>query len=267
MPWFKVDDQTTFHPKVMRAGNAAFGAWVRLGAYCNAQLTDGFIPASVARMIASRRELETLIESQFLDQIEGGYRIHDYLEYQPSRAQVEAERKATRARVTRHRNGVTPGVSTQVSLPLTLGVSTPVPSGSRPVPSRPTSEETLAESADADPAGESGEAAFDAEEAFTKVYELFPRKEGKSKGKKVFEREIASQIGYERFVQSVRNYAAHVAAEGRELKHVKQFDTFMRCWEDYAPGNFEPLPPRPRELSRGQVPVVRDLDYSNGGSK
>jgi len=43
MPWFKVDDTLAFHAKVVAAGNAAMGLWVRAGAHSMQQLTDGFI--------------------------------------------------------------------------------------------------------------------------------------------------------------------------------------------------------------------------------
>lgn len=107
MAWFKVDDQSAFHPKVVRAGNAAFGAWVRLGAYCNAQLTDGFIPEQVALLVASKKEIEAMIDAGMLLTAEGGYQIHDYLEFQPSKAEVIERRNAIKSRVKRHRNGVT----------------------------------------------------------------------------------------------------------------------------------------------------------------
>lgn len=133
MPWFKIDDQSTFNPKVMRAGNAAFGAWVRMGAYCNAQLTDGFIPEQMARMIATARELDSMTAAGIAHKVDGGYRIHDYLEYQPSKEEVTSEREAIRTRVKRHRNGKRNGVTPTV----TNADVTATETGPRPVPSRP----------------------------------------------------------------------------------------------------------------------------------
>ena len=52
MVWFLVDDNVTFHKKVMDAGNAAFGAWTRAGAWSAANLTNGFIPCRIAYRIA-----------------------------------------------------------------------------------------------------------------------------------------------------------------------------------------------------------------------
>jgi hypothetical protein len=64
-----------------------------------------------------------------------GYQIHDYLEYNPSREQVLAERAASRRRVQKHRNGISNGVTspveTDVPVPVTrtkeAKASTPKP--------------------------------------------------------------------------------------------------------------------------------------------
>jgi hypothetical protein len=98
MAWFRVDDQSAFHPKVVRAGNAAFGAWVRLGAYCNAQLTDGFVPEQVARLIASKREIDNMIAAGLLHPTSGGYEIHDYHDFQPASDEVKERRAQVAAK-------------------------------------------------------------------------------------------------------------------------------------------------------------------------
>lgn len=105
MAWFKVDDQAAFNPKVMRAGNAAFGAWVRMGAYCNAQRTDGFVPQDTAVLIASKKDIDAAITAGMLYAVEGGYQIHDYLKYQPSKADIEASLAAARGRMRSRRSG------------------------------------------------------------------------------------------------------------------------------------------------------------------
>lgn len=142
-------------------------------------------------------------------------------------------------------------------------------------PSEPSSEETYPDSADADSGSSAGvQEGFKLESPaettssldFEAAYALFPRKEGKSKGLKRAESKIRTKAQYDRFVAAIANYARHVA--GRETDKVKQFDTFVGCWEDYAPGNFQSPPAGAgRDLTRGQVPVSRGLDYSNGGTK
>lgn len=216
MAWFKVDDNAAFHPKIVRAGNAAFGAWIRLGAYCAAQLTDGFIPEQVARMIATKRELDTLAICGLLRDDSGGFLIHDYLEYQPSRDHVLAEREATRARVSRHRNGVGNGVTNTVGN--TVGNTAP----SHPIPSHPhRTEETKTRAK---------RSVFDFEAAYLE----YPRKEGKSAGMLKCQREIKTEEDYTALKTAIGHYAAKCAAEQTEQKYIKQFSSFMSCWRDYV---------------------------------
>jgi hypothetical protein len=106
MPRFRLEDAFAFHPKVVQAGNAAVGAWVRMGTYCAANLTDGFIPDRVARLIANEDELKDLLGAKLIRRSESGYCIHDYLTYQISKQDVEEERASAKERMRSHRKGV-----------------------------------------------------------------------------------------------------------------------------------------------------------------
>lgn len=98
MPWFRVDDNFSHHAKVMAAGNAACGLWVRAGAWSMQQLTDGFVPSHVARQLGTAKEAARLVEvGLWIDQGDG-YLFHEWSGRQPSRVQVEAEREAARER-------------------------------------------------------------------------------------------------------------------------------------------------------------------------
>lgn len=98
MVWFKVCDKVAFGPKHMAAGNEACGAWVRAGAWVSEHLTDGFIPSDVAHAIAPKRVWKKLVEARaghhlgLVIERDGGYELHDYLAYNPSAAEVQAER-------------------------------------------------------------------------------------------------------------------------------------------------------------------------------
>jgi hypothetical protein len=102
MSWFKIDDQSAFHPKVMAAGNEAWGAFCRMGAYSSAHLTEGFIPVSIAMAITTRKVVVKLIEAGLLHESPGGYDIHDYLVYNPT---AEAEKAKRQARAEAGRKG------------------------------------------------------------------------------------------------------------------------------------------------------------------
>jgi hypothetical protein len=124
MPWIRIDDHYDEHPKFARAGPLGVVMWLAGLAYCNRNLTDGFIPWSVARSLVSweflrpaqddaTRELiwtvalgtgmhgedvacplviDLLVDAGLWDEVDGGYRVHDYADFQPTRASVIAER-------------------------------------------------------------------------------------------------------------------------------------------------------------------------------
>jgi hypothetical protein len=118
MPWFKVDDNLAFHHKVVAAGNPAIGMWVRAGALCAQQLTDGFIPEHMIGAIGTKAQAEKLVSVGLWDLAQGGYRFHEWSERQPSKASVEAERAASADRMREYRarrKGTAQEVSPQVS--------------------------------------------------------------------------------------------------------------------------------------------------------
>ncbi|WP_329148770.1 mucin-2 [Streptomyces sp. NBC_01456] len=114
MSWFKVDDTTHAHPKVLRAGNAALGLWVRAGAYAAQHLTEGVIPAVVAQLYGTAPQARKLVTvgmwhahghacPQCPQPPAGDYVMHDYLTYNPTRARVEDDRAKAAARQQRAR--------------------------------------------------------------------------------------------------------------------------------------------------------------------
>lgn len=61
MAWFKIDDSSHMHPKIVKAGNAALGLWVRAGAYSAQHLTEGTVPAVVARQYGTAPQARKLV--------------------------------------------------------------------------------------------------------------------------------------------------------------------------------------------------------------
>lgn len=118
MPWVKLDEQFPSHPKVAQAGPLAIAMQVAALCYCNQNMTDGFVPRGIARTlldweiarpdgtvytigvtngmsgdnVTSPWVIDLLVEAGIWEEAPGGYRIHDYLEYQPSKADVEAKK-------------------------------------------------------------------------------------------------------------------------------------------------------------------------------
>ena len=97
MSWFKVDDGFHNHPKAMAAGNAACGLWSRCGSYCSQQpSTEGVVPDAIAKAYGTKAEIARLVAVGMWEPVEGGYRMHDYHEYNPTAEQAKAK-KASRS--------------------------------------------------------------------------------------------------------------------------------------------------------------------------
>ena len=76
-----------------------------------------------------------------------------------------------------------------------------------------------------------------------RVYEEYPRKEGKKRGLSIARSQVRTQEDLGRLRTAVRAYATKVRSEGREMQHVKHFATFMGCWQDYLDARVAaPLP-------------------------
>ena len=96
MPWVKIDDGFYMHPKVVGLSPAAIGLHVCGLCYAADNLTDGHIPkAAISRLTSSGSPGRMIAELEDAGMwIDEGktWRIHDYLDFQPSREKVLAER-------------------------------------------------------------------------------------------------------------------------------------------------------------------------------
>jgi hypothetical protein len=105
--WFKCDDQLFSNPKIMDAWTqegAAMGLWIIAGTWSASQELDGFVPDYMIRMWAKNGDdLAAVLEAVGLwnrDAESNGWWFHDFLDYNPSSAELrekrgkEAERKS-----------------------------------------------------------------------------------------------------------------------------------------------------------------------------
>ena len=113
MSWIKLSDDWAGHPKFTDPGTGPLRQLLHARSLCYAgrYLTDGFIPSSMLPSLltgfealaithgiqgqdASELDWPTImIEAALWDATEGGWQIHDYLTYNPSKKQVEIARK------------------------------------------------------------------------------------------------------------------------------------------------------------------------------
>jgi hypothetical protein len=106
MAWAKLCDSALTHPKLWGLPDDAFAFWIRAILYASAHLTDGLLDDRAMRFLRpKKRVLELLIREQLLDKKpDGTIEIHDFLDYNPTRKQVLAERERARERMKRLKN-------------------------------------------------------------------------------------------------------------------------------------------------------------------
>lgn len=91
--WIRLDVGFPHHPKVVALSDAGFRLDVAAMCYAREHLTDGHIPAA---WVPSRlsRSVPSLVTAGLWVPADGdGWMIHDYLDWQTSRAEAEDARK------------------------------------------------------------------------------------------------------------------------------------------------------------------------------
>jgi hypothetical protein len=152
MTWVRRDDQASIHRKVAPLDDATYRLWSEAMEWCSRNGTDGVIRADELSDVSKRgtRPRAVKLVERGLWHAAGddcdsekctppgpdGWAVHDYLDYNPPRAQVLAEKKAKAERTQRwrdkKRNGdASPGHHVTDTYP--GGDASP----SRPVPPRP----------------------------------------------------------------------------------------------------------------------------------
>lgn len=108
MGWAKFDDQFTDHPKVVAAGPMAELLAMRAVIHCARYETDGFVQAAQLPKLAiqiksPKKQVEALVAVGLWEEADGGWWVHDFLDYHPSAEQKEQERAQARERMSKVR--------------------------------------------------------------------------------------------------------------------------------------------------------------------
>jgi uncharacterized phage protein (TIGR02220 family) len=93
--WIYLDDKFHSNPKVRAADLDGSGLYARALAFCGDHLTDGVVnTASMVQLAEHRkRPIQKCLDAGLFVTLESGYFIPDYLEHNPSRAEVLAVRE------------------------------------------------------------------------------------------------------------------------------------------------------------------------------
>lgn len=111
MAWLRIDDRFRTHPKMQRAGIAGWLAFCGI-CYCREHLTDGLIPREAVATLAPglsnpSKHAAKLVEVGLWHEEPDGFRVHDFLEWNPSRVSVMSlrDKERDKKRTQRGHNG------------------------------------------------------------------------------------------------------------------------------------------------------------------
>ena len=100
------------HPKVRKVGLAGMGLHAWSISYCDDVRSDGFIPTGTWPALPGIQKVITLlVEAGLWEPAAGGYQLHDYKDWNRSKAQIEADQETWKERQSRHRSRVTNAVT------------------------------------------------------------------------------------------------------------------------------------------------------------
>ena len=101
MAWTRIDDEFRTNIKIRKAGPDGVLLYLFGLVYCNTNLTDGyidnvFLPQILADAFCKtpKATVKKLIDCGLWIEIEGGYQVNDFLEYNFSKEEVEKRRQA-----------------------------------------------------------------------------------------------------------------------------------------------------------------------------
>lgn len=105
MSWAKLDDRLDSHPKFIRAWRrspAAVGLWTFGLTYSSRHALAGFVPEEALLLLdADPADVDVLVEVGLWEQENGGHRIHDFADFNPTEdlraKRAEAGRRGGRA--------------------------------------------------------------------------------------------------------------------------------------------------------------------------
>lgn len=110
-PWIRLDDDYINHPKFVALSHIAFRLWHEGMAYSRKLMTDGIITIGALKTFrySSKSAVKELVTplcpgaSPLWEEHEGGFEIHDYLDWNPTKDVEVGRRESSRERLRKHR--------------------------------------------------------------------------------------------------------------------------------------------------------------------
>ena len=104
MTWAKLSDKLWSHPKVVGLPLPALRLWLFGLSWASGHETDGHIPRAVLPIIFGTPKLAAaLVSARLWETADGGWQIHNFTRYNPTRAELDEKRAATAERVAAFR--------------------------------------------------------------------------------------------------------------------------------------------------------------------
>lgn len=103
MAWVRIHDGAMTHPKVVGLNDKAFRLWVWGLSYAQQHLTDGLIPAVAIPGRLMRAAVMLSIVGLWDARNEGGFMIHDYLDWNDGKALITRKRQEAKDRMANAR--------------------------------------------------------------------------------------------------------------------------------------------------------------------
>lgn len=235
MPWVRFDDHFPLNRKVDGLSDTAFRLHVSAIFWCARNLTDGVVPEEDLEIVTARVRAPARFSTELVrrglwheagfqcDSEEcpppgpNGWVIHDYWEYQPSKARVVADRAANAERQKNWRernalhepnNGSSNGVSN---------------GGSNKTPSRPVPKESSTNSLTADQAAE-----------FDEFWTVYPRRKAKDAARKAYASAL-KRGAHEEILEGAVAYRDECQREQRAEQYIAHASTWLNQgrWKDH----------------------------------
>lgn len=297
-----IDDQLFAHPKIHEVGPIASALYQAMIQHCGNRRTDGFVangyvpfllpPEWLGRIsvdgesIELKHLLEHLLQAELLHAVDGGYLVHDFLDWNLSRSEIDALRESkqaagrkgglTRAAKAGARASALPPAQTTALPPAQASGGGSASSKSQADTDTDTDTDTEVKQvgSEVNPLSQEGGVggdepsgsaklspkpkavgAFEAD--FDELWAIYPRKKSRLAALKAYQARRKGGATAEDLIFATQRYAEEV--DGQDLTFVKLGSTFFgpaEHWREYLAGGAALA--EAAKIAKSATPVLTD---------